>query len=38
LTGKLETVTRDVFEQVDEFLEGAGAPDDRTLLLMRRAG
>lgn len=38
LDAELETVTNNVFDQVDEFLQGVGAPDDRTLLLLRRVG
>jgi serine phosphatase RsbU (regulator of sigma subunit)/pSer/pThr/pTyr-binding forkhead associated (FHA) protein len=30
-------LTNNVFDRVDEFLNGAGAPDDRTLLLLRRS-
>lgn len=33
----LDRISRQVFERVDEFLRGAHAPDDRTLLLLRRS-
>ncbi len=29
-------ITGEIFDQVDRFLEGGSAPDDRTLLLLRR--
>jgi serine phosphatase RsbU (regulator of sigma subunit) len=32
----IEDIPNEIFERVDRFLEGGGAPDDRTLLLLRR--
>jgi serine phosphatase RsbU (regulator of sigma subunit)/pSer/pThr/pTyr-binding forkhead associated (FHA) protein len=32
----LEDITNEIFERVDHFLGGSGAPDDRTLLILRR--
>jgi len=32
----IDEIPSEIFERVDRFLEGAGAPDDRTLLLLRR--
>ena len=34
----LEAITANIFAQVDAFMGGAHAPDDRTLLLVRRGG
>ena len=32
----LDEIPAEIFSRVDHFLDGAGAPDDRTLLLLRR--
>ena len=32
----LDEIPAEIFDRVDRFLDGAGAPDDRTLLLLRR--
>ena len=32
----IDTIPNEIFARVDKFLDGNGAPDDRTLLLLRR--
>jgi serine phosphatase RsbU (regulator of sigma subunit) len=32
----VKEITNEIFDRVDNFLNGGNAPDDRTLLILRR--